>query len=474
MPTTIVTDLGRNRMQSDGVTITGVMCKTVAANNPVVIELQRADFTGTTVLSAWDGVNLSINLGSLASEVSVGDYLYNGTSGRKLVLNKTGNVVTFDFPFAALGNITTYFNIERRLNWYLVVEVKQSSNSKRYVRFTPDEEGLIRAEISGALKSMVNLNDTENSTIANSVSQSLTFTINWTEYWVGSTESITTNTDKYFAINGAFQICDPNDGYYIDYFANLFGSSSFPLLLPKWLTEFERPTQFGGFPFTCSMLFNEGLGSMTGYSVDKIYKDAAGSVITYEDYPLPLGDNDAILQILLTKGGIEVTDPDLARTLTVLFYRESDYLDIIRPLYCNYIPVNMQDCNSFYVKWINTLGGWDYWLFQGNIYETDRVETGGSYESYFDSIASASDFENWVSKQATPQVQVGCDVANEGDARGLRSLKSSPKVYWYNTAISKWIGVKVDPGSFAFRKNRSSYNRVELTINLPRTFNQTA
>jgi len=482
MPTVIQTDIVKVRQQSDGTDIAPVDVNVVAVYNPVVIELQRKDFTGTTVLSAWDSTNLSINLGTLASEVEVGDFITTGTVSRREVLNKTGNIITFDFPHSVMGNITTYFNIESRKNWYLALKVECliPSEGSKTIRLTPDETGLMRAEISGAMKSFMSL-DFGSEFIESSplhiqqFNQSKVFKLNWTEYWIGSTEESTNNTATYHGIAGAFQMGDPNDGYYIDYYANLFGNSGSPELLPSWLTEFPVPVCFAGYPFTVSMIPNADLGNLNEYSLLKMYKKADGTISNYNEYEFPtfLIMNN-VLRLNLAKLDGEITDPDLDVSLDVGLFLTEDYTYILKPLKVKYVAASKQSCNTFYVRWLNSLGGWDYWLFQFKIYETDKVESVGTYQKYFDSIASAKSFENYIGKNITPQVQVAAEFITPDEAIGLRSLKTSPSVEWYNEETSSWIGVRVEPSSFLFRSDSLNYGKLELTITLPQRFNQTA
>jgi hypothetical protein len=126
------------------------------------------------------------------------------------------------------------------------------------------------------------------------------------------------------------------------------------------------------------------------------------------------------------------------------------------------------------VRWINTLGGWDYWLFEGKIYEGLKVENGNNYESYFDNISDTKDFENVTFKNVSPAVQVGSNTLTKNEAEGLKILPTSPKIYWYNEELSKWIGVRVEPGTFNIRSTKDDYFNVELTFVKPKYFNQFA
>jgi hypothetical protein len=492
MPTTILTDTQKYRAQFNGSGTTNVAVRTVAAYNPITVELIRKDFTGTTIQSVALPLYESIDLGSLAAELSVGDFIYVNASimaGNFEVLDITGNVVTFDFLWSVAGAQSGYFNILTRLNWYLTLRIQAATSVDDFVdlRLTPKGDGTMRAEISGAIQQFISLNFGAEFgdplgggyTIYRSVFLLFaSMMLNWKENWIGSDEAFTTRSsisDRFFALGGAFQIGDVNDGYYINYYANVEGEAGSSENLPLWLTRFPEPVYFEGFRFTKSWLSNNLLGNQNLYQLKKTYLTSNGTVISTDTYSLGGATTYLYPTIIdVTSNPTVAPDPDNRRFIKLEIQRISDSKNIITPLLCRYVPVSQQNCNTFYVRWLNDIGGWDYFLFENKVYEGDVITSQGEYETYFDSIASTSDYQNFVGKQTTPIARVGCDFVDENIAIGLRGLKSSPKVYWYNESISKWIGVKVQVGSFAFRTTKTSYSKVELTFELPRLLNQTA
>ena len=83
-------------------------------------------------------------------------------------------------------------------------------------------------------------------------------------------------------------------------------------------------------------------------------------------------------------------------------------------------------------------------------------------------------YGNVTFKNVTPAVQVGSNTLTKNEAEGLKILPTSPKVYWYNEELSKWIGVIVEPGTFNIRSSKDDYFNVELTFVKPKFFNQYA
>lgn len=485
MPTTAISTVETIKQQWNGTAFVDITHSHVAAFNPIVVEFQRKDFEGSFFQSSWDTDLMAVNLSALASEVSVGESIYIKAGiidGYYQILNVTSTTATFDFNYIG-SSYSGFCNLPSRLNWYLTLRLNGTGGTYRDIRLTPDETGLMRGEISGMVKSMMSLDysveflpSDDPSYQINKVDTNLSKVLNltWKENWIGSDESFTTNSpgeNQFYAHAGVFQIGDPSNGYYNDYLANDEGSNSFMEFLPDWLTMFPKPVYFLGFPFTISALMSKNLGALSGYRLERAMQDSSTSSI----------GNQYIVLEPVTQGHINVfdmnyddLDPTLLGGIQLRLRKLSGGKWILKWLDIIAIKASKQHCNSMYLKWLNPLGGWDYYLFQNRLVESDKVESMGTFETYFDSIAAVSDYQNYVGKRTTPQVTVGVDSAPNNDMIGLKYLKKSPKVYWYNTAISKWIGVRVEVGTFQFRESDIKYNRVELTISLPTELNQTA
>jgi hypothetical protein len=250
--------------------------------------------------------------------------------------------------------------------------------------------------------------------------------------------------------------------------------------MPKWLTQFENPVFFPLFPFTLSFLGNQEMNiGYEDYFVKYKITQANGNITEYESDPIIFSEFISLAKLNIT----EIVQDEFiagqlerAKKMEIRFGRlESGFfLDAFAPITINVKRPLEQSCNTFYVRWLNTLGGWDYWLFEGKIYEGFNVENGNNYESYFDNISDTKDFENVTFKNVSPAVQVGSSTLTRNEAEGLKVLPTSPKIYWYNEELSKWIGVRVEPGTFQIRSTKEDYFNIELTFVKPKYFNQFA
>ena len=482
MPTTLTLDVEKDFEQFNGSTNTTVSVRYVAAYNPVLLNFMRKDWEGTSQESTAIPGKQAFDLGSLAYDVNVGDFVFVATPFISVddpweVIDKTGNVITIDVTWA-FGAQAGYLNLMSRRNWYLSLKV----GSSVILKVTPLFNGFISAEISGALQSYFKLKffpnwlETTNPSYQVNLGDSLLkkdITLSWKENWIGSDEAFTSPSNEFQAIAGAFNIGNPNNGFYTEYYPNNFGSNSAPTFLPKWLTVFEKPVYWSGFFFTKSLLLTDTLtGVSADYELRQIFIE--GNVTVLQQNAYTFGGSFNGLNQVQVNAPDPVISPDTTSKLRLQLLRSSTGAWIIQNLDCVYISSHKISCNNFYVRWLNPLGGWEYWLFEHNIYEGQRVESLGVYETYFDQLAETTSYQNSIGKRTTFVVQCGTDVFDESTAKGLRTLSSSIKVEFLNQDTDVWIGVQVVVGSFQYRKNKSSYNRVELSFELPTEFNQTA
>jgi hypothetical protein len=467
----------------------------VAAFNPVVIEMQRQDFKDNSFQSTWNGTYVAIDGGALIDEFIVGETIElsseGGYIGTFTILNVSGTEVTINKTWSLFNPFfLAIINFPSRVNFYVTLRITNNALVPIYrdLRFTPNPEGIIRAEISGALRSLVNLNYTDNLIDPDAIRTEETnlyspFYFATKDNWIGGGDSwieYYAAEDVKFAIAGAFQIGDPNNGYYNKYFANPDGSFFYSDYMPQWITQFEKPVYFYGFPFTISFLGNININP--GYEDYFVrYKITTADGDVHEDDSPNFIFSDFISLARLNV--VEILDSSMVSGLSERakkiefrfgFLNSGIFNDVLAPITFNFKRVMEQSCNTFYVRWLNTLGGWDYWLFENKIYEALKVENGNNYESYFDNISGISDFENVTFKNVSPAVQVGSNTLTRNEAEGLKILATSPKVYWYNEDISKWIGVIVEPGTFNIRSTKEDYFNVELTFVKPKYFNQFA
>ena len=104
--------------------------------------------------------------------------------------------------------------------------------------------------------------------------------------------------------------------------------------------------------------------------------------------------------------------------------------------------------NPFYVRWINRLGGFDYWMFQKNQIYEQSVKTLTTVNPVVDDILNANYLEKEIDKEASRTISVGSGNLSNIEYNELLTLSTSPRVEYWDEEIQKWIRIYVASGKF--------------------------
>ncbi len=125
----------------------------------------------------------------------------------------------------------------------------------------------------------------------------------------------------------------------------------------------------------------------------------------------------------------------------------------------------------FYVRWINTEGGVDYWMFQFMQERSMGVSNVERARIYVPNPAEASSNERVVAFNTKNTIRVGATGLKKGDFDALRKLPFSPLVEWWNEATQKWVGLTIDNYELNY-STRQPLHDVEMTFALPALYTQ--
>lgn len=248
--------------------------------NSYIFEFTRAEYGvintairnaySTTLPTIWtDGDPATVPLlVSAGEQIYVNSGVYNGVY---TVHSVNGQYITIDTPFISNGGSGRVNLVERITNYKAFINVYDGVTNDVIdtVYPKPDSTGLLLYDFSGILQSVVDTQATINQTDINRKNSgisgsfkigygatykyeigSIEYDITIPEviddslyYWLSASKQIT--GDVSLGISGVGQ----NLKEYVP--KNLIGSDA------KFLTMFERPTYFEGFPFTLSFLYDE-------------------------------------------------------------------------------------------------------------------------------------------------------------------------------------------------------------------------
>jgi len=131
--------------------------------------------------------------------------------------------------------------------------------------------------------------------------------------------------------------------------------------------------------------------------------------------------------------------------------------------------------NPIYLTWKNTLGGWDYWLFQYKQIYSDNVSDTGDFNAYHDDLSDQNTVSDWIKKNNIESILVGDDQLRTSEAKAIREIAYSPKVYLFvgwvgSPQVPEWKTVKINPGTYQVYRSDKNMQSVEFELFLPQNY----
>lgn len=122
--------------------------------------------------------------------------------------------------------------------------------------------------------------------------------------------------------------------------------------------------------------------------------------------------------------------------------------------------------NPFYIRWINRLGGVDYWMFgiRQKLY-TD-IKDVNTLRSYYETSEGANHSETTYSVSNENSVVVGSSNLSVEEWNVLSLMPMSPQIEWYNEKLKKWQVVNIKKSDTSRDTDRMLLN-AEFTFLLP-------
>ncbi len=248
-----------------------------AVHHEMTFKMQRKDYTGTYGVNPSDNTQMYISprlAPGIIQVVNIGDVVYiesdNGDSEDFVVVGiGAGGVFYVDINnnFNPNGG-NCFVNLYTRKNYYIKTKIYVVNEFNQYVLAgesinKPNASGLAEVDVSSFLKAHIDyLNDFDYS-LLNDKDLSLggAYNIVYSENWEGVEGSFSgiSETELRFFVNSAKQIQDvygQNMGEYVPFYFET-PSASYPE--SKFLSDFESPTYFPGFPFSLGFIYSEYL-----------------------------------------------------------------------------------------------------------------------------------------------------------------------------------------------------------------------
>lgn len=134
--------------------------------------------------------------------------------------------------------------------------------------------------------------------------------------------------------------------------------------------------------------------------------------------------------------------------------------------------------NGIYIKWINSFGGWNYWLFSKGQEQLKTKEL-GVLNNDFNNLEDTLSPLVSLGKTSESLIKVREQRIKEYDKIILSDLLDSAKVYLFTGTpyarnyANDWMEVNLASGSFVVENPRSDLYTLNLTIELPTNITRT-
>jgi hypothetical protein len=129
--------------------------------------------------------------------------------------------------------------------------------------------------------------------------------------------------------------------------------------------------------------------------------------------------------------------------------------------------------NPIAIKWLNSLGAWECWVFDGQSPRVQAVDSdSGQYGVEVRNVKTTTETRRYFSKMAQDELTLTAEHLKLDQIKALEEIATSPNVLIYagaltaGTAFDTWHGVTVEPGTFSTYDTYFKRYTFEVTVRL--------
>ncbi len=479
------------------VTISSNISRWNAVFNPVVFTYQRKDFDVVSVTTDSLSGNAKVFVNADLTGVAANDLVYINTAayrGVYSVISNTGTALIIDTPYTA--NAIGFININRLRPYYKVVtrityqDVVTGQTKTITSNNTPDNTGLVKADLSNFLQSLVRIKDDSDFTQPNFQDSNLSasYQIAYSEQW---DKAVTTPfnwvsiPDQYYVVYAAKQLGERYGGNLAAYVPFANGQPA-----ARWITDFAEPVYSNGYPFDIGFIYSEnllGLGiycELTMLDINRsplpgapqttsLLNEDASWLLNQDGSKMVIGRQTTSSSPLPEHLGLNrllINDdfPADAYYFTIsLKYNDGSTVHQVTQTQTIRID-DAVDEQSVYLRWIGLSGSWNYYRFVYNQEVALDVQNATIIKNYVSDWENQDGIEDVISKTAGQKMKVMAEDLSVADIKGLQSIKYSPKVQMLvNKNPVKWQTVVLNTATFSEYETLNGQAPFSVIFNLP-------
>lgn len=122
--------------------------------------------------------------------------------------------------------------------------------------------------------------------------------------------------------------------------------------------------------------------------------------------------------------------------------------------------------NPFYLRWINRLGGVDYFMFALRQKISTSVKSTSSYTPVINDVAQAKFNQKVYAMTTESTVTIGAEGLTDAEFNALSAVPYSPLIEWYDEARGKWIELSIHKSALDYARHDATHS-IEFTLLLP-------
>lgn len=461
-----------------------------------LITASTSQFNGCTI-AVGDVVTITDNNGVYFVTSTIEQIIIDDSITKKFTIAEqfftnsfSGGFINFGYRENYRVEVTLQGSVPSLNKLITLGTIKGSNNSKGVIKI--DVRNLVTYEM---IKSNRFDFDTRN---GKEYSGYLPFRISYVDKFVlnnvvTSSANAVNDSTYYYAIDGVKNSLSLYGQNFADYYP--YRNEDTSITDAKYLTEFLQPTYFIDYPFSLSFIVNdEILKTLCTSEEDEL--NVNGSVINHQNFNINTGLSKLpyISQLLLSGSynpltefvDVWINNGGTASDFYVADnYVANDYVFDGAPVISGErriteikrVKIN-RDCrnNPIYLMWKNSLGGWDFWLFDNKSENNIKTKSGAFYDIYNEDIEREVARTKVLENRQMKNIIVG-DVVTQDDLIGLQGIEKSSAVFMLYDASKlttdseiAWMSVNVNPSGFKFF-NVSDNIEVEVSFDIIEYYN---
>jgi hypothetical protein len=134
--------------------------------------------------------------------------------------------------------------------------------------------------------------------------------------------------------------------------------------------------------------------------------------------------------------------------------------------------------SGVYLKWLNAMGGYSYWLFE-DTYAIDRsTKYNGEIDRDNDNLENAFGRTLQTGKESQDTLKIIAELLTEDERRIVETILDSPKIYLFTgkplsqNSYRSWIEVTLKTGSARLKNPKQPLTNFTFDIELPMRYTQ--